>query len=163
MKPGYLAHLLLSTILCAALPATAQHSHDEHESHAAITTPVAIPAHRHTTDAALRDGMSRVRAALDELAHYEMGHMPQSMAVERVDAIKNATDDIFANCKLSPDADAALHGMLVPLLTSIQAFQRDPAATSTIASMRRAVADYPRVFDDPNWPLKAGVGSEHAH
>ena len=163
MKPGYLAYLLLSTTLCAALPATAQHSHDEHESHAATTAPVVIPAQRHTTDAPLREGMSRIHTALDELTHYEMGHMPQSIAVERVDTIKQATDYIFANCKLDPKADAALHGMLVPLLNGIQAFQKHPADTSTIASMRKAVADYPRVFDDPNWSLKSDADSEHAH
>ena len=162
MKPGYLAHLLLSTILYAALPATAQHSHEEHETHAANTAPVAIPAQRHATDAALRDGMSRIHAALDELTHYEMGHMPQSIAVERVDTIKQATNYIFANCKLDPEADAALHGMLVPLINSIQTFQKDPADSATVAKMRQAVADYPRVFDDPNWPLKAGADSEDA-
>ncbi len=163
MTPGYLAHLLLSTLLCAALPATAQHSQDEHESHAATTAPLAIPAQRHTTDAALRDGMSRIHAALDELTHYEMGHMPQSIAVERVDTIKQATDTIFANCKLDPEADAALHSMLVPLLNGIHAFQKNPADSATVATMRQAVADYPRVFDDPNWPLEAGADSEHAH
>ncbi|MGB4857780.1 MAG: DnrO protein [Dokdonella sp.] len=163
MKPGYFAYLLLSTMLYVALPATAQHSHDEHESHAATTAPVAIPVQRHATDAALRDGMSRIQAALDELTHYEMGHMPQSIAVERVDTIKQATDTIFANCKLDPEADAALHSMLVPLLNGIQAFQKNPADSATVATMRQAVADYPRVFDDPDWPLEAGADSEHAH
>ncbi len=163
MKASHASLLLLSILLGTALPATAQHNHDEHESHVATTAPVAIPAQRHATDAPLRDGMSRIHGALDELAHYEMGHMPKSMAIERVDTIKAATDSIFANCKLAPDADAALHGMLVPLLNGIQAFQKDPADTSTVAAMRQAIADYPRVFDDPNWPLKADADSEHAH
>ena len=163
MKARNFALLLLSSALCAALPAIAQHSHDEHESHDTTTAPVAIPAQRHTTDAPLRDGLSRIHGALDELAHYEMGHMPQSLAVERVDTIKAATDSIFANCKLAPDADAALHSMLVPLLNGIQAFQKDPADTSTIAAMRQAVADYPRVFDDPNWQPTAEADSDHAH
>lgn len=163
MKARNLALLLLSTTLCAALPAIAQHNHDEHESHAATTSPIAIPAQRYATDAPLREGMSRIHGALDELAHYEMGHMPQSMAVERVDTIKAATDSIFANCKLAPEADAALHGMLVPLLNGIQAFQKDPADTSTIDAMRNAVADYPRVFDVPDWRIESDADSDHAH
>ena len=163
MKTRNFALLLLSIALSAALPAIAQHSHDQHESHATTAAAVTIPAVRHATDAPLRDGMSRIRGALGELAHYEMGHMPQSVAVERVDAIKAATDSIFANCKLAPDADVALHNMLVPLLAGINAFKKDPADTSTVAAMRQAVADYPRVFDDPNWQPTTDAGSEHAH
>jgi len=163
MKARNYALLLLSTLFCTAAPAAAQHGHDEHESHATTTAPVAIPAQRHATDAPLREGMSRILTALDELAHYEMGHMSQSMAVERVDEIKAATDSIFANCKLAPEADVALHGMLVPLLNGIQVFRKNPAETSTVATMRRAVADYPRVFDDPNLPPPAGTDREHAH
>ena len=162
MKTRYAFPLLISTFVFASLPAIAQHEHDEHASHASPAA-VAIPAQRHATDAPLRDGMARIRVALDELSHYEMGHMPQSVAVERVDAIKAATDSIFANCKLPADADAALHSMLIPLLNGIQAFQKDPADTSTVASMRQAVADYPRVFDDPNWQPAADADSDHAH
>lgn len=163
MKASHTPLLLLSILLCTALPATAQHNHDEHESHASTPEAVAIPAQRYATDAPLREGMSRIHGALDELTHYEMGHMPQAVAVERVDVIKQATDYIFANCKLDPKADAALHSMLVPLLNGIQAFQKDPADTSTVAAMRQAVADYPRVFNDPNWPAKADTDSEHTH
>lgn len=165
MKARNFTLLLLSTVLCAALPAIAQHSHDEHESHAASAEPVAIPAQRYATDAPLRDGMSRIYTALDELTHYEMGHMPQATAVEQVDAIKAATDSIFANCKLAPDADVALHSMLVPLLSGIQAFQKNPADTSAVAAMRQAVADYPRVFDDSNLsaPAATDKDGEHAH
>lgn len=163
MKTRNSALLLLSIALSAALPAIAQHSHDQHESHATSAAAVTIPAQRHATDAPLRDGMARIRVALDELSHYEMGHMPQAVAVERVDAIKAATDSIFANCKLAPDADVALHAMLVPLLNGINAFRTDPADTSTVVAMRQAIADYPRVFDDPNWQPTADAGSEHAH
>ncbi len=162
MKTRYAFPLLISTFVFASLPAIAQHEHDEHASHASSAA-VAIPAQRHATDAPLRDGMARIRVALDELSHYEMGHMPQSVAVERVDAIKAATDSIFANCKLAPDADVALHAMLVPLLNGINAFRTDPADTSTVVAMRQAIADYPRVFDDPNWQPTADAGSEHAH
>lgn len=165
MKARHFTLLLSSTLFCTALPVSAQHTHDEHESHAATAAPVAIPAQRFATDAPLREGMSRINGALDALAHYEMGHMPQSIAVERVDAIKQATDYLFANCKLDPKADAALHSMLVPLLNGIQAFEKDPADTSTVATMRQAVADYPRVFDDPSLPPSADpdTDSEHTH
>ncbi|HET9033332.1 MAG TPA: DnrO protein [Dokdonella sp.] len=164
-----LSTLLLPVVAALALSiapqAFAQHEHGEHDAHADHAAPesVAIPAQRYATDAPLREGMSRIHAALEELRHYEMGHMPQSIAVEKVASIKDAIDYVFANCKLDAKADAALHSMLVPLLNGVQAFNKDPADTSTVASMRDAIADYPRVFADPSWELKAGSDEEHSH
>ncbi len=165
MKPSaFLISAVAAFVISAASQVFAQHEHGAHGADAkpAATAPVTIPAHRHASDAALREGMSRIHAALDELRHYEMGHMPQSIAVERVASIKQATDYLFANCKLDAQADAALHSMLVPLINAVQAFNKDPADSSAVATMRSAVADYPNVFDDPNWQIKAESGTEHA-
>ncbi|HMM67922.1 MAG TPA: DnrO protein [Dokdonella sp.] len=148
----------LAALLGLALPAMAQHVHEAHEPAAAT----ASPAQRHATDAPLREGMARIHAALEELRHYEMGHMPKPVAIERVDAIQAATDYLFANCKLDAQADAALHGMLAPLLAGVQAFRKNPDDTSTIAAMRQAVADYPRVFDDPQWRVEVDAASQSA-
>lgn len=157
------SYLPLAIVLAAATPVQAQHEHEGHAAHAGDAAATVIPAQRHATDAPLREGMARIRVALDELAHYEMGHMPQSMAVERVDEIKSATDFLFANCKLDATADAALHGMLAPLLAGVQAFRADPQDTASIERMRKAVADYPLVFDDPAWTLPEGDPVDHAH
>jgi hypothetical protein len=156
-----IARLLLAGLASLVLPAMAQHHHDAHPAWDA--THAAVPAQRYASDSALREGMSHIRAALDELAHYEMGHMPKSIAIERVDAIHAATESIFANCKLPADADSALHGMLVPLLKGIQAFRDNPDDTSTIATLRQALADYPRVFDDPGWPLPVAAATDNLH
>lgn len=157
---------VVATLALLSVPRVfAQHDHGGQEAQAdqIAAEVVSIPAQRHATDAALREGMSRIHAALEELRHYEMGHMPQSIAVERVASIKNAIDYLFANCKLDPDADAALHSMLIPLLSGVQAFNENPADTSTVTSMRDAIDDYPRVFDDPNWNLKAVTDDEPGH
>ncbi len=87
--------------------------------------------------------------------HYEMGHMPENMALERVATIEEATRFMFANCKLAAAPDAALHGMLVPLLAGAAALKKDPKDMAAITAMRHAVADYPRYFNDPQWPLEA--------
>lgn len=165
MKIKRLAMLPLALLLASALPALAQqeHEHEGHEAHAAPSAPAGIPEVRYATDAPLREGMARINAALDELAHYEMGHMPQSVAIERVDEIKNAIDYLFANCKLDAQADAALHGMLVPLINGVQAFKKDPKDLASVAQMRKAVADYPRTFDDPAFPLKKQDDAQHTH
>ncbi|MGA0587631.1 hypothetical protein ACO2Q2_10960 [Dyella sp. KRB-257] len=39
---------------------------------------------------ALRDGMARIRSALEALRHYELGHMDATMAPDRAGLIESA-------------------------------------------------------------------------
>ncbi len=153
MKHHYLGIALACSLgLAAVAQAAPQHAHEDHAAHTA-TAP--IPAQRYATDAPLREGMARVHTALDELRHYEMGHMPENMALERVATIEEATRYMFANCKLPAAPDSALHGMLGPLLAGAAALKKDPKDMAAVAAMRSAVADYPRYFDDPQWSIEA--------
>lgn len=133
----------------AASPVAAQHAH-EHDSHDSAE-PAAIPTQRWATDAPLREGMRRVQAALKVLQHYPMGHVSKEMAMDQTQQIKDAGAYMFANCQLPEEPDLALHGMLVPLLAAAQKLSDDPADMSQIEAMRKAVADYPRYFDDAGW------------
>ena len=99
--------------------------------------------------------MGRVRTALDELRHYEMGHMPAEMARDRAVTIEAAIQYMFANCKLEAQPDAALHAILVPLSSAAQRLRTTPADKSAVAAMREAVVAYPRQFDDPGWSAAA--------
>ena len=161
MKSVYLGIVLACSLgLAAAAQASPQPSHEEHAGNAAS---MPVPAQRYATDAPLREGMARVRTALDELRHYEMGHMPRAMALQRVDTIEEAVRTMFSHCKLAPNADAALHSMLVPLLAGAQALKKNPADIAAIAAMRAAVANFPRYFDYPQWPaVTAPTDAAHA-
>lgn len=99
--------------------------------------------------------MDRIHVALDELRHYEMGHMDATMALDRVGLIEQAAADIFARCKLPEDRDAVLHHMLVPLLAAAQKLKAHPDDMAQVQAMRDAVADYPRYFADPGWATPA--------
>lgn len=134
----------------AATPGAARAQHD-HAAHAHVTQPVPLPAQRWAADAALREGMGRIHAALEELRHYEMGHMDATLALDRVGLIEQAAADVFARCRLAPEQDAVLHGMLVPLLGAARKLEGDPQDMAQVQAMRKAVADYPRYFDDAGW------------
>lgn len=161
LKPAT-SNLLLATVMLAlAIPlAQAQHAHEDHD---ATTAAPANPAQRFETDAALREGMGRIHEALKELRHYEMGHMPESIAVEKVQEIQSAIDYLFANCKLPADADAALHTILAPLLGAVQAFEKNPKDMAAVAGMRDAANNYPHRFKDPDWPLPADSAEPAGH
>jgi hypothetical protein len=157
MKTAMLACILAGALVLAPFATAREPSAHDH-AHAAGGATVTVPAGGWATDAPLRKGMARVRTALDELRHYEMGHMPRSLAVGKADEVEDAIGYLFANCHLEADADAALHAILVPLLAAVQRFRTDPADTGAIPAMRAAVADYPRLFDDPQARAPAAAG-----
>jgi hypothetical protein len=147
-------HAVTAVLLCAfSLAPLAQAVAQEHHHHAAA--PAA--AQRWAPDAPLSEGMRRAHAAVDELRHYEMGHMSAPMAVDRATAVEEAVSFMFAHCKLAPEPDAALHGILVPLLRAAQALKTDPKKVSAVADMRAAIAHYPQYFNDPGWDQPAPV------
>jgi hypothetical protein len=139
--------------LAVSVQAAPPQSHAEHASHHAAT--VSVPAQRWEPDASLREGMRRVHVAVDQLRHYEMGHMGAPMAVDRAAEVEDAVGFMFANCKLAAEPDAALHGILAPLLGAAQALQANPGKVKAVAAMREAIAQYPHYFNDPGWDQPA--------
>ena len=162
MKYGYLialSALAFAGIGCAAPAGTqgvAQHDHAAHAGHAAPAAPVTAPAQRWATDAPLREGMRELREATELLNHYEMGHLDdvqRDNAVEKIDA---AIKDMVANCKLKPEADAALHGLLAKFIAGAGAARAGKFSKAELVPMQEALALYPQMFDDHDW-------SEAAH
>ncbi len=145
--------------LAVAAQASPQHSHESHAA-PAVASAAAAPAQRWVPDAPLGEGMRRAHAAVDALRHYEMGHMSAPMAVDRATEVEEAVTYMFANCKLAPEPDAALHGILVPLLSAAQALKTDPKKVGAVADMRAAIAHYPQYFNDPGWDKPAPVMRE---
>lgn len=148
-----LVFLALCGLAAQAAAATIQPSSTDPAAHAAHMAPEAAHAleRRWASDAALRQGMQRVRAALSQLRHHERQHMPAEAAREQAAQIEAAIHFLFASCRLPPDADAALHQILLPLLQAARQLQSDPADRAAVAALRAAVAPYPRQFDDPGW------------
>ncbi len=154
-------HAFSAVLLCAfSLAPWAQVMAQAHHHAAAPVAAVTAPAQRWTPDAPLREGMRRAYAAVDELRHYEMGHMSAPMAVDRATSVEQAVTFMFAHCKLAAEPDAALHGILVPLLGAAQALKNDPKHVEAVARMRAAIARYPQYFNDPGWDKVAPVMHE---
>jgi hypothetical protein len=151
-------HAVAAVLLSAfSLAPLAQAVAQEPHHHAAAPTAAPAPAQRWAPDAPLSEGMRRAHAAVDELRHYEMGHMSAPMAVDRATSVEEAVTFMFAHCKLAAEPDAALHGILVPLLSAAQALKADPKKVSAVADMRAAIAHYPQYFNDPGWDQPAPV------
>ena len=143
-----LLSVALASLLAFAVPVAAQSHAHAHPGVDAATAPA--PAQRWKTDAPLREGMGRIRAAVDGLGHYEHGHMGPEQALQLASGIERDIGFIVAHCKLESRADAALHPILGALMQGAQALKANPADPAAIPPMRRALQDYARTFDDPS-------------
>lgn len=151
---------VFSAILAALLglgvmvPAVAQ-DHAQHATAVEASTPA--PVQGWATDAPLRKGMADIRGAVQALAHYEMGHMGQEQALAKANTINQSIGYMVVNCKLDLQADAALHGIIAKLAQGTAALKADPKDMAAIATLRSALEDYPRLFDDPDWKTDASL------
>lgn len=150
-----LAPALLVATALAAVPALAQPVHQDghaaHAAHAAHANTVPAAAQRWATDAPLRAGMRQLREAAMLLEHYEMGHLDDTQRDNAVASIDAAVSNMVANCKLKPDADAALHGLLVKFIGAANAARAGKLAKTDVQAMTGALAQYPALFIDPDW------------
>ena len=143
---------ILAIALAASLGTVAPHAAAQHHAHhpaAAAPAQSAAPAVRYATDAPLRKGMADIRTAVAMLEHADHGHLDAAQVRNLAGNIERSIGGIIAECKLAPEADAALHGIIGKLGQGIAALKEDPADTAPVAGMRAALDDYARMFDDP--------------
>ena len=146
-----MAALALAGALLAA-PAMAQSAaHHDHAAHAGHDAQPQASAQRWATDAPLRAGMRNLREATETLNPYEMGHLDDTQRDNAVEKIDAAIKDMFANCKLKPEADAALHGLLAKFIAGANAARAGKFGKAELAPMQDALAQYPQLFDDRDW------------
>ena len=154
-------HALPLLLALACFPALAQHDRaGPHHDHPAPAPAQPTQGQRWATDANLRAGMGRIRAAVDELRHREMGHMDEERAVALAEGIGADVGWIVVHCELAPDADAALHPIIGKLAANASALKSNPGDPAPIASMREALAGYGRLFDDPGVAAAAGAAAD---
>ncbi|MCC7095645.1 MAG: DnrO protein [Thermomonas sp.] len=144
-----LGTLLVSAPACAQ--STSHADHAAHATHAVHSGAQAAPTQRWATDAPLRAGMREIRAATGILGHIHAGRLNtrlRPVAVARIDA---AIKNMIANCKLQPQADAALHGLLAKFIAGADAARQGRLSPGDLAAMQQALARYPQLFNDPGW------------
>jgi hypothetical protein len=155
MKRRSISTLLAACIIgsaglgTTALAATSAHSH----GHAAA--PKLLPAgQRWATDAPLREGMGKIRSALD--ARLQAVH-DNKLGSEQYRALAQLTQQqvgyIVSNCKLQPEADAALHGIIAKLGEGADAMagksRHKPREGAVL--LAEALDEYGKTFDHPGW------------
>jgi hypothetical protein len=148
--------LLLTMVLVGCVGIACPHdatAGDARPEHVASATGKQAPiTRRWVADASLHTGMLRVRKAAAALEHLEHGHLDAGQVRALADEIRAAVNFMFANCRLDPEPDAALHPLLARLLAASNALRDKPTDAAPLAELRAVLARYPQVFEDSDWP-----------
>lgn len=149
--------MVLAACLASLVPAQARQSHGHDHGHAehAVKEIELDHGRRWATDAPLRAGMERIRAAVETATAQDLD---QAKAQALSASVEDGIAFMVRNCRLQPEADANLHVLLGRLAAAATAVKANPRAPDGLPRMLEAIEAYPRYFDHPGWQA-----SGHAH
>jgi hypothetical protein len=142
------ASVVLGFLLLASPPASLALA-QQHAHQAPAPTASRVPAQRYATDATLREQMRAIRENVSTLERRGSGNISPEVAAQLAEQITGHVNTIIVNCKLPPDADAALHNIIGPLLQNASALKTESGRKDAVAGMRAALDQYAHTFDDP--------------
>lgn len=127
------------------------HAHDGHAAPAAPAKPAA--GKKWASDAPLRKGMETIRALTTSSLH--KAHEGKLTAAEYA-ALGSQVDGeiktIFAQCKLAPEADQALHGVLAQMMEGSKIMQaKEGKPVNGLMKIVSGLNQYGELFEHPGW------------
>ena len=152
LLPLFIALMLAATVAGATEPPHDPASHEAHAPPAGHETHAPPPpAVRWQADEPLARGMRRVRAAKQALAHGAHGHLDPAQVRAIAATLDAAVQEMFAQCRLAPEPDAALHPLLATVLRASARLAPGRFDAAALAELEAVLARYPRLFDDATW------------
>lgn len=131
----------------SAVALAANDAHSGHDAHAA--EPTLNHGKKWPTDAALRQGMSEIRALVAEaLPKVHRGGLDAGALSAR---IMTQVDYVTANCRLPEEADGQLHLVLARIIDGAERMKASGAAADGVVTVAGAIEAYGRTFDHPGW------------
>jgi hypothetical protein len=140
----------VAVALVTALSATAcSHLHGGHDhgaDHGALTL---NNGQKWPTDAALRQGMSSVRALVIPLP---AGATPSAEQAQRIaTGVQAQVAYMVQNCKLEPKADAVLHVLIADLIKGADELGAATTRSAGLGRIHDALKQYPDYFAPSGW------------
>ena len=126
-----------------------EHGHDAHADHADVGLLQLDEGKPWPTDAALVEGMQRIRDAV--AAAQSAAPLDAVAATALAQTVEDQVGFLIANCRLEPAADATLHVLIARLLGAANALRADPASPDGLPVMLDTLELYPRYFAHPGW------------
>lgn len=164
MKQGTVGKLLVAGAIAAATafgiaPQALAVGGHEHDSHAPALRLNA--GSKWQTDVPLREGMGKIRASVEPKLQVIHGGRFSATDFEVMGkAVEDQLAYIVGNCKLAPEADAVLHGVIAELSDGADVVSGKKAVgdrSKGVVHLVNALNNYGKYFDHPGWkPVRAG-------
>jgi len=146
---------LFVALLFNASPAWAEESHDHSHDGSAPSQLQLNDGKKWETDQSLRDGMTKIKDIVaSEIGAIHKNKLPEKRYGELSGQISAELDQIFKNCKLSPEADAMIHIILLQIIDGNKAMKSAPKLSDRrdgAIKIVKALGQYPKFFDHPDW------------
>lgn len=144
--------LSLFMVVSESQAASMVDSHAGHAGHGAEPQSQAAAKGPWLADAPLVAGMQRIQAAIAQAS--AGGDAFDSAALSHL--LQLEVLSLIENCQLEPEADAALHALLVPLLENAARLHEEGDKQLVVAALQDTMREYQRSFVAP-------VERSHAH
>ena len=155
-KPFTTSHWL---IIMAALFATigglafwhfhGDHGHDHHGDASVQLT--LNQGQKWPTDEPLRTGMGEIRDLVTQATTNGVNHLNADQAGQLSQGVQEQVSFLINNCKLEPEADAALHVLIGEMLQGAEMLKDSSSMSQGLAILIHALDQYPLYFDHENW------------
>lgn len=130
--------------LCLAAGWAVAHDHDHDHGSSAPARLSLKDGKKWPSDATLRQGMERIRAAATQ--------NPQLAPAQMAAQVNEQIAYLVSNCKLDKETDAMLHLVLADLIAGADMLRERPAAREEgMARITKALRDYAGHFEHPGW------------
>ena len=164
MKTYSAKNLLAASIISALAGLTGAgnaFAADDHDHGSAAATLQLNAGSKWETDAPLQQGMLKIRAAIeDKLPAVHGGKFSNAQYQALGGAVEQQITYIVENCKLVPEADAVLHGVIAELVDGVDVVTGKKAVSDRsqgVVHLVRALDNYGTYFAHPGWaPVNAG-------
>ena len=136
--------------------ARAEDSHSHHEAGGGVPVKLELNhGKKWKTDKALRSGMTRIAQLMeDDIRSIRQGTLSEAASTALSQKVTLELNQIFKNCKLKAEADAALHLVLVQAIAgAAQMNSGQPASGRRDGALKivGALEQYAKFFDHPGW------------
>lgn len=127
-------------------------AHESHADHAQGPAPVLPQGQKWPSDEPLRTAMSRIRAGVEPHAASHAGErFAEADAQSLARLVEENVAYMVENCKLEPQADAALHIVIGRMLNAAASLKEDPGSSAGVPQLVAALQEYGNTFDHSGW------------
>ncbi len=155
VTPRLLAVVLSFAPVAGAMAQSHEHGHEHDHGHPGAEAPKPKLDHgkKWKSDAPLRKGMEAIKSiVVTNLPRAHAGKMSDAEFEAMGKKVDAELAEIFANCKLAPDADQVLHGVLAQIMQGSRVLRSgEGKRTAGVVQMIKALNEYGTLFEHAGW------------